>query len=176
MWNIRAIVNATVADGHGTVGLGGDAGVVCDKHDGFAALLELMEGFHHKRSGSGVQVSRRLVGQNDGRVIDEGARDCDALHLAARELGYAVVPVVDGQRDSLQRVHGAHFALATGHIGVGQRQHHIFDNRQARQQVEALKDKANAQGANFGELLIIELGHVEPLQVVVARRRLIQTA
>lgn len=54
------------------------------------------------------------------------------------------------QRDGLQRVHGAHFALATGHIGVGQRQHDVFDNRQARQQVEALKDKANAQGANFG--------------------------
>lgn len=95
MRNIRAVVNATVADGHGAVGLGGDAGVVCDKNDGFAALLELMEGLHHKRSSGGVQVSRRLIGQDDGRVIDKGARDCDALHLAARELGYAVVPVVD---------------------------------------------------------------------------------
>ena len=131
---------------------------------------------HYKRSSGGVQVSRRLIGQDDGRVIDEGARDCDALHLAARELGYAVVPVVDGQRDSLQRVNGAHLALATGHIGVGQRQHHVFDNRQARQQVEALKDKANTQGADFGELVIIELGHVEPLQVIVARRRFVQAA
>ena len=84
--------------------------------------------------------------------------------------------MVDRQRDGLQRVHGAHFALATGHIGVGQRQHDVFDNRQAWQQVEALKDKANAQGANFGELVIIELGHVEPLQVIVARRRLIQAS
>ena len=87
-----------------------------------------------------------------------------------------MVPVVDRQRDGLQRVHGAHFALATGHIGVGQRQHDVFDNRQARQQVEALKDKANAQAADFGELVIVKLGHVEPLQVVVARRRLIQAA
>lgn len=109
MWNIRAVVNATVADGHGTVGFGGDAGVVCDKNDGFAALLKSMEGLHYKRSGGGVKVSRRLVGQNDGRVIDEGACDGDTLHLAARELGYAVVPVVDRQRDGLQRVHGAHW-------------------------------------------------------------------
>ena len=135
-----------------------------------------MEGLHHKRSGCGVQVSRRLVSQNDGRIIDEGTCDGDTLHLAARELGYAVVPMVDGQRDGLQRVHGAHFALATGYVGVGQRQHDVFDNRQTRQQVEALKDKANAQGANFGELVIVKLGHVEPLQVVVARRRLIQAA
>ena len=89
MRNIRAVVNATVADGHGTVGLGGDAGVVCDKHDGFAALLELVEGFHDERSRGGVQVARRLVGQNDGWIVDKGARDGDALHLAARELGYA---------------------------------------------------------------------------------------
>ena len=169
-------MNATVADGHGTVGLGGDAGVVCYEHDGFAALLKSMEGLHYKRSGGGVQVSRWLIGQDDGWVINEGACDCDALHLAARELGYAVVPVVDRKRDGLQRVNGAHFALATGHIGVGQRQHDVFDNRQARQQVEALKDKANAQGANFGELVIIELGHVEPLQVVVTCRWLIQAA
>ena len=54
-------------------------------------------------------------------------------------------------------MHGAHFPLASGHIGVGQRQHDVFDNRQARQQVEALKDKANAQGANFGELVIVKL-------------------
>ena len=54
MWNIRAVVNATVADGHGTVGFGGDAGVVCDKNDGFAALLKSMEGLHHKRSSGGV--------------------------------------------------------------------------------------------------------------------------
>ena len=45
-----------------------------------------------------------------------------------------------------------------------------------RQQVEALKDKANAQSANFGELVIVKLGHVEPLQVVVACRWLIQAA
>ena len=95
MWNIRAVVNATVAYGHGTVGLGGNAGVVRDEYDGFAALLELMEGLHYKRSSGGVQVSRRLIGQDDGRVIDKGACDGDTLHLAARELGYAVVPVVD---------------------------------------------------------------------------------
>ena len=79
MRNIRAVVNATVADGHGTVGLGGDAGVVCDKHDGFAALLELVEGFHDERSRGGVQVARRLVGQNDGWIVDKGARDGDTL-------------------------------------------------------------------------------------------------
>ena len=37
MWNIRAVVNATVAYGHGTVGLGGNAGVVRDEYDGLAA-------------------------------------------------------------------------------------------------------------------------------------------
>ena len=51
-----------------------------------AAFLELVEGLHHERSGGGVQVSRGFVGQDDGRVIDEGACDGNPLHLTAREL------------------------------------------------------------------------------------------
>ena len=43
--NIGAFVQASVADGHGAVGLGGNAGVVRDEHDGLAALLEPAERF-----------------------------------------------------------------------------------------------------------------------------------
>ena len=129
MWNIRAVVDATVADGHGTVGLGGDTGIMRDEYDGLAAFLEFVEGLHHERSGGGVQVSRRFVRQDDGRVVYEGARDGDSLHLSARELGDAVVPVVDRQRDGLQRMDGAHLTLSPRHVGVRQRQHNIFDDR-----------------------------------------------
>lgn len=176
MRDICAVMDSPVTDGYGSIGLGGDAGVVCDKHDGFAALLELVEGFHDERSRGGVQVARRLVGQNDGWIVDKGARDGDALHLSARQLRYTMVPMVDRKRDGLQRVYGAHLALAARHIGVGQRQHDVFDHRQARQQIKALKDKADAQRSHLGELIIVELGDVEPLQEVIARRRFVQAA
>ena len=54
MWNIRAVVNATVTDGYGSIGLGGDAGVMRDEYDGLAAFLELVEGFHDERPGCRV--------------------------------------------------------------------------------------------------------------------------
>ena len=92
---MRAVMDSPVANGHGTVGLGGNARVVRDEYDGLAALLELVEGFHDERPGCRVQVSRGLVGQDDGRIVDEGARDGDALHLSTREFRYAVVPMVD---------------------------------------------------------------------------------
>ena len=41
-----------------------------------------------------VEVAGRLVGEDDGRARDERARDRDALLLAARELGRAVVQPV----------------------------------------------------------------------------------
>ena len=85
-----------------------------------------------------------------------------------------MVPVVDRKRDGLQRVHGAYLALVSGYVSVGQGQHDVFDNRQAWQQVEALKDKTDTQRADLGELIIVELCHVEALQVIVARRRLVQ--
>ena len=64
-----------VADGRGTVGLGGDAGVMCDKHDGFAALLKSMEGLHHKRSGGGdvyKRQARRHRTARSGRCVYGG--------------------------------------------------------------------------------------------------------
>ena len=100
-----------------------------DEHDCLAAFLEFVEGLHHERSGCGVQVSRRLIRQDDGRIVDEGARDGNPLHLSARELGDAVVPVVDRQRDGLQRMDGAHLTLSPRHVGVRQRQHDVFDDR-----------------------------------------------
>ena len=121
MWNIRAVEIRPSRMVTARSASAANAGVVRDEYDGLAALLKSMEGLHYKRSGGGVQVSRRLIGQDDGRVINEGACDGDALHLTAREFGYAVVPVVDGQRDGLQRVYGAHFTLATGHVSVCQR-------------------------------------------------------
>ena len=81
--DVRAVVDSAVANGYGTVGLGGDTGIMRDEHNGLATFLEFVEGLHHERSGGGVQVSRRLVRQDDGRVVDEGARDGNPLHLSA---------------------------------------------------------------------------------------------
>ena len=60
---------------------------VRDEHHGDAALpVQTLEDAHHFDAGSRVEVPGRLVRQQNRRVVDQRARDRDALLLAARQL------------------------------------------------------------------------------------------
>ncbi len=54
--------------------------------DGRAALAKLGQRFLHLQFGFGVKRGSRLIEQDDRRVLDQGARDGDALPLAAGKL------------------------------------------------------------------------------------------
>ena len=83
-----------VADVDLAVGHGRDVGVVGDQDDGPAGGMEVVEELDDLGAGVAVEVARRLVGEEDGRLRDEGAGDPDALLLAARQLGRLVVQAV----------------------------------------------------------------------------------
>ena len=57
-------------------------------------LGDLRQQRHHGVSVLAVERRRRLVGENDGRIADDGARDRDALLLAAAELARKRVGLV----------------------------------------------------------------------------------
>ena len=68
------------------LGVLGDVRLVRDEDDRAAVLLvELLERPEDDLAGSGVEVAGRFVGEDQGRVVDEGARDGDALDLPAGE-------------------------------------------------------------------------------------------
>ena len=52
-------------------------------HDGGAARLEMIERVAEQRLGFGVERAGRLVEQQDLRIAQHGARDRQALPLAA---------------------------------------------------------------------------------------------
>src|SRR5262245_57673524 len=54
--------------------------------DGGAAAAELGDRFLHVALGLGVERRGGLIEQDDWRILDQRARDCDALALAAGEL------------------------------------------------------------------------------------------
>ncbi len=72
-----------VADVDDAVGVFGDVGLVSDEDDSVAFPVKLVEQRHDLDAGFGVEVAGRLVGQDDGRIIDKGAGDGDALALTA---------------------------------------------------------------------------------------------
>ena len=65
-----------------------------DKDNRAPLLVHVLEDLHDLLRRLRVEVASRLVGHDDVRVVDERARDGDALPLAAREFIWQVVGAV----------------------------------------------------------------------------------
>ena len=52
---------------------------------------QVEQALEHRARGGGVEVAGRLVGQQQARLVGQGAGDGDALLLAAGQLGRLVV-------------------------------------------------------------------------------------
>src|ERR1051325_2840792 len=71
---------------------GGGLGVMRDHDDGLVeAEVQFLEHVKDDRRVFGIEIARRLVGEDDGRARDDGARKGDALLLAARKLKRLVI-------------------------------------------------------------------------------------
>ena len=62
-----------------------DVGLVGDENDSVALLIEAFEQRHDLFTGFGIEVAGWLVGQDDRRIVDQCAGNCDPLALSARE-------------------------------------------------------------------------------------------
>src|SRR5258706_15850556 len=112
-----SVDDLAVDDLDAALGTVGDAGVVGDEDDGLVGGGEVFEDADDLAAGFRVEVGRRLVGQDERRLVDEGAGDGYALALAAGQLVGAVLGAVV-ETDALEGVHGAVAALLAAHPGV----------------------------------------------------------
>src|SRR5215213_5677268 len=91
------LLDAAVLEDDDAVGVGRDVRLVRDEDERDASLaVEALEDVHHLDRGARVERARRLVGEDELRVVDERARNRHALLLAAREL-VRVVLLAPGQ-------------------------------------------------------------------------------
>ncbi len=80
----------------------GEVLIVGHDDEGDAVLAgQIEQDLHDFRAVDGIQISRRLVGEEDFRLVDDGAGDGDPLLFAARKLGGQVVHAIT-QADALQ--------------------------------------------------------------------------
>ena len=98
-----------------------------------------------------VEVARGLVGHDQGGVGRERARDGHPLLLPARELPRGVVHAVlePDQPQDRARVLAA---LAPRQVRQHERQLHVFEGGQHRDEVVELEDEPDVRGAPGGEL------------------------
>ena len=120
--------------------------VVGDVGDGQAELLlQLADLVADAAAELGVEVRERLVEEQHLRLEDQGARDRDALLLAAGELG-GEAGLEAGQADERQAVGGAGRGLAPVEAGEAQAVGDVLDHRHVREERVGLEDHRRRRG------------------------------
>ena len=113
------------------VGIIGDIFLMGHEDDSVAGGLDIGKDIHNLDGGLAVEVTGRLVSEDQRRVIDEGPRDGYALALTTGELiGFVMAAV--GQADFLQDGHGPFEPQAAGYAGIDERQGNVLGCGQAR--------------------------------------------
>ena len=80
------------------------------------------------------------------------------------------------QADELERSERPRPSFAGRHARIGKRQRHVAQRGAARQQVEALEDEADLAVPDQGELALVEMADVDPVEPIPATRLGIETA
>src|SRR5712671_6565037 len=141
---------------------GGDRVVVGHQNERGAALsVQFEHKVDHARAGRGVEIARGLVGKEELRLGDEGARECHALLLAAGErLG--VMPQPLGEAHALEHlrraVRRARFAREL------QGQHHVLQRVQRRQQLKRLEHETEEARAQSRAPVLVEAEEIRAIQ------------
>src|SRR6185295_1046057 len=134
--------DAAVEDVDAAIGVARVTRIVRDHADRRAAAMQLAQEIHHGFAASRVEVSGRLVREQDERLAGDGAGDGDALLLTAGQLAGEVLGAVR-HADPLQRRFDALLALRRLHAAIRERQLDVLEYRQVANQVEALEDESD---------------------------------
>ena len=120
----------------------GKLGVMC-YHDNQTLARNLADEVHNLHRGHSVECACRLVGEQDFRVIDQGARNRNTLALTARKLIGAFIVLV-GEADAVERLFRATDALLLADARDGQGKLDITENGLVGNEVVALEDETDA--------------------------------
>jgi hypothetical protein len=108
--------------------------------------------------GLRIQSAGGFVSEDEGRLVDEGAHDGDALAFAARELvgpvGEALAKADAGEEFLSPFQNWT--SIRGGEFGGEGRDHHVFEDGTLRQQIVELEHETDLPVAHAGELVVVE--------------------
>src|SRR5579864_9368661 len=129
---------------------------MCDLDDRRALRIQLLEQLHDLFALGGVQVSGWLVRQEQLGARDHGAGYGHQLLLAARQLVGEQILLTDNLK-AVERIANDALPLGLLHVAIGKRNVQILENRQAVQQVIALKNESDIPVAQIAALILIQI-------------------
>src|SRR5215211_4040128 len=173
---VRGAGEAAVAEGDLAAEPGRDPGVVGDHHHRHPALaVEAGQQFQDLLARARVEVAGGLVGQQHGRVADQGPGDGHPLLLAPRELGGPVLEPVP-EPDRGQGLGGQPPPLGPAKAPVDKGQADVGDRRGPGQQLEVLEHEPDDPVADRGQLVLGQPGDVAAVEAQGPRGRPVQPA
>ena len=147
-----------------------------DDEGGVGLAGDLLEEGHDDAARVRVEGTRRLVGEDDARASHEGARDRDALLLAATHLARVGVRTL-AQAHAFQHVDGYRTpAQQLGAGGVQEGNLNVFGGRARRKDVELLEHEAEIFPAHARAASLAQARRIHAVQLVRARSGGIQQA
>src|SRR4051794_35396277 len=108
-----------------------------DQDRGVEALVQVVEEVEDVGSGAGVEIAGGFVREQDGRVEGQGARDGNALTLAAGEFVRQMIEAM-AELHQLEQFVRAFIDIAARDALQMKGQGYILDARQAGEQVKEL--------------------------------------
>ncbi len=158
-------------DVHDAVRDGDEPQVVGDQHERLARLAaDALEQLEHGAARLRVERAGGLVGQDEARVLGDGAGDGDALLLATRELGGEVV-------DAVRQAHAGEHVVDRQRVDANlARQLDVLARGEACDEVVELEDEAHVVAPVEGKALLVELRDVAPVEENLPRGGLLHAA
>src|SRR6267143_497539 len=153
----RVKVQVAVSKLDAAVGLTRDVRVVRHHQDGVSGVVQFAENLDDDGFVGFVEIAGWLIGENDLRLIDQRARNRNALLLAAGELRGEMRQAVT-EAHALQRFFSL---LLVGDAMEILREHYIFKRREIRHQMKLLEDKADFFRAVTHQLVFAEFRKID---------------
>src|SRR5690349_12025324 len=116
---------------------------------------------------AGVQVARRLVGEEERGAGDDGAGDANELLLAAGELAREEVLLAD-DAEPVERVGDERLPLRLAHAAVLERDVEVLGDGEVVEEVVLLEDEADVAAAERGAVLEAHAVHRVAAEVELA--------
>lgn len=154
---------------------GSDIRIVGNENDGLSLGMEAFENREDFRTGFRIESSRRLVGENDGRISNDCPGNRHALLLSAGKF-VRTVPGFLGKSDAFERGKRPFPPLRLPYSLIRERKHDLFQGGKSRDEVVALKNESDLLSAKLGLFVSRKFFYGNSVEFVFSRRRGVEYA
>src|SRR4029078_2214320 len=115
------------------------------------AGVQFFQQIHYRFAIARIEISGRLIREQNRRFTGKGARDRDSLLLSTAELARQMFGTM-AHPDAFECLCHRALAIARAHPAISQRQLHIFINGEIANQIETLENETDLAVANTSPL------------------------